>query len=296
MMRASTMLRDRLREPDCLIAPGAADPMVARLVEQAGFGAVYMTGSGTALARYGFPDVGLVTMTEMVENARAIASAVSIPVIADAGTGYGNALNVRRTVREYERAGVAAIHLEDQVFPKKCGHLAGKRVIPAAEMVQKVRAACEARTDPDFVIIARCDALAVAGMEEALRRGHAYAEAGADVIFIEAPTTMDEIARIGQAFRVPLLFNMSTSGKTPCLSGAELTRLGYKIMILPNFTTLAAIRAVRGVLAEIKRVGSTATLGDRCATFREFMELAGLAEIQEAERRYGMPEDTRTSV
>jgi carboxyvinyl-carboxyphosphonate phosphorylmutase len=296
MDKRTTLLRRLLEEPEVIVAPGAADPMTARLVEQAGFPAVYMTGSGTSLARYGFPDVGLVTLTEMVENARTIARAVRIPVIADADTGYGNVLNVRRTVREYEAAGVAAIHLEDQVFPKKCGHLAGKRVIPQAEMVQKVRAACEARTDPDFVIIARCDALAAAGLAEALDRGHAYAAAGADVVFIESPRTMAEIEAIGRGFTVPLLYNMSTSGKSPALSAEELRRLGYRLMILPNFTTMAAIKAIREVLAEIKRTGSAANLGDRCATFREFMELAGLPEIQEAEVRYGLPEDARTSV
>lgn len=292
----TAILRRLLQGPEVIVAPGAADPMTARLVERAGFPAVYMTGSGTSLARYGYPDVGLVTLTEMVENARTLARAVAVPVIADADTGYGNVLNVRRTVREYEAAGVAAIHLEDQVFPKKCGHLAGKRVIPTGEMVQKVRAACEARTDPDFVIIARCDALAVAGLDEALARGRAYAEAGADVVFIESPRTMEEITAIGRAFAVPLLYNMSTSGKTPALSAEELRRLGYRLMILPNFTTLAAIKAVREVLAEIKRTGSAATLGERCATFREFMELAGLPEVQEAEVRYGLPEDARTSV
>lgn len=296
MIKRTTVLRRLLRGPEVIVAPGAGDPMTARLVERAGFPAVYMTGSGTSLARYGFPDVGLVTLTEMVENARTIARAVTVPVIADADTGYGNVLNVRRTVREYETAGVAAIHLEDQVFPKKCGHLAGKRVISKAEMIQKVRAACEAREDPDFVIIARCDALAVAGLEEALERGRAYAEAGADVVFIESPRTMEEIEAIGRSFTVPLLYNMSTSGKTPALSAEELRHLGYRIMILPNFTTLAAIKAIREVLAEIGRTGSVATLGDRCATFREFMELAGLPEIQEAEIRYGLPEDARTSV
>lgn len=296
MVKRTTILRRLLQGPEVIVAPGAADPMTARLVERAGFPAVYMTGSGTSLARYGFPDVGLVTLTEMVENARTIARAVTVPIIADADTGYGNVLNVRRTVREYEAAGVAAIHLEDQVFPKKCGHLAGKRVIPTAEMVQKVRAACEAREDPDFVIIARCDALAVAGLGEALDRGRAYAAAGADVVFIESPQTMEEIEAIGRTFDMPLLYNMSTSGKTPALSAEELRRLGYRLMILPNFTTLAAIKGIRDVLAEIKRTGSVATLGAQCATFREFMDLAGLPEIQAAEIRYGVPEDTRTSV
>jgi carboxyvinyl-carboxyphosphonate phosphorylmutase len=295
-MKTTTALRRLLENPEVVVAPGAGDPMVARLVERAGFDALYMTGSGTAMVRYGFPDVGLVTMTEMVENARTITNAVRIPVIADADTGYGSPINVRRTVREYERAGVAAIHIEDQVFPKKCGHLQGKRLIPKEEMVQKVRAACEAREDPDFTIIARCDALAVAGMDEALDRARTYAEAGADVLFIEAPRTLEEIEIIGRAFSVPLLFNMSTSGKTPFLSANELRRLGYKIMILPNFTTFAAMKAVREVLAEIKRTGSAATLGDRCATFAEFMELAGLPEIQDAEQRYGVPNGARTAI
>jgi 2-methylisocitrate lyase-like PEP mutase family enzyme len=270
--------------------------MVARLVERTGFSAVYMTGSGTALARYGFPDVGLLTMTEMVANARAIADAVGIPVIADADTGYGNPLNVRRTVREYERAGVAAIHLEDQVFPKKCGHLTGKRVIPRDEMVQKLRAACEAREDPDFVIIARCDALAVTGMTDTLDRGRAYLAAGADMLFIEAPHTREEIEAIGRTFDRPLLLNMSTSGKTPLLPATELYRLGYRVMILPNLTTLAAIRAVREVLTEIRRTGSAATLGELSTGFAEFMELSGLPEIQAAERRYGLPDEAQTAI
>ena len=276
------------------MAAGAFDPMAAKLVERAGFEAVYMTGGGTALSRIGMPDVGLITMTEMVQNAAAIAEAVDLPVIADADTGYGNPLNVRRTVREYERAGVAAIHLEDQVFPKKCGHLTGKRLVPIEEAVQKIRAAVDARRDDDFMIIARCDALLVHGLDEAVRRGRAYLEAGADMLFIESPRTMEELAAIPRELPGDHLFNMASSGKTPFLSVDEVGRLGYRLMIFPNFATLAAIKAMREVLGEIRRTGSAAGVRDRCASFEEFFDLGGLAQVQALEQRYGLPEDART--
>jgi 2-methylisocitrate lyase-like PEP mutase family enzyme len=278
------------------MAPGAFDPMAARLVQQAGFEAVYMTGGGTALSRIGMPDVGLITMTEMVQNAAAIAEAVSIPVIADADTGYGNPLNVRRTVREYERAGVAGIHIEDQVFPKKCGHLLGKRLIPQEEAVQKIRAAVDARHDDDFLIIARCDALLVHGLDEAIRRGEAYLKAGADMLFIESPRSMTEIEEIPRRLPGWHLFNMASSGRTPFLSIDDITRLGYRLMIFPNYATLAAIKAMREVLAEMKRTGSAAGIRDRCATFEEFFALGGLREVQELEQRFGLPEDARTGI
>lgn len=295
-MKPTTKLRELLKRDEALMAPGAFDPMAAKLVERAGFEAVYMTGGGTALARVGMPDVGLITMTEMVQNAAAIAEAVSIPLIADADTGYGNQLNVRRTVREYERAGVAGIHLEDQIFPKKCGHLLGKRLIPIEEAVQKIRAAVDVRQDPDFLIIARCDALLEAGMEEAVRRGQAYLEAGADMLFIESPRTMEEIETIPRRLKGMHLFNMASSGKTPFLSIKDVTRLGFKLMILPNFATLAAIKAMREVLAEMKATGSAAGVLDRCASFEEFFELGGLSEVQELEVRFGLPEEARTSI
>ncbi|MSQ71704.1 MAG: isocitrate lyase/PEP mutase family protein [Betaproteobacteria bacterium] len=294
-MKPTTKLRELLSRDQALMAPGAFDPMVAKLVERAGFEAVYMTGGGTALARVGVPDVGLVTMTEMVQNAAAIAEAVSIPLIADGDSGYGNQINVRRTVREYERAGVAGIHLEDQVFPKKCGHLLGKRLIPLEEAVQKIRAAVDARHDPDFLVIARCDALLVAGMDEAVRRGQAYLDAGADILFIESPRTMEEIETIPRRLKGMHLFNQASSGKTPFLSVAEVTRLGFKLMILPNFATLVAIKAVREALAVIKETGSAAGVLDRCASFQEYLELGGLPEVQELEARFGVPEEARTS-
>src|SRR5436305_9814965 len=193
-MRTTTRLRELLAGPDLIVAPGAYDALSARLIAQAGFSAIYMTGFGTAASVLEQPDVGLLTMSEMVSRAAAIAAVVGDrPVIADADTGYGNPINVRRTIREYERAGVAAIHIEDQVWPKKCGHMEGKQVIPKDEMVQKIRAAVDARQDPNFVIIARTDANAVHGLADALERGHAYREAGADVIFIEAPRSLEEL-------------------------------------------------------------------------------------------------------
>src|SRR5947199_1932083 len=208
-MRATTHLRELLAGPELLVAPGAYDALSARLIAQAGFSAVYMTGFGTAASVLGQPDVGLLTMSEMVSRAAALATVVGDrPLIADADTGYGNPINVRRTVRENERAGVAAIHIEDQVWPKKCGHMEGKQVIPVVEMVQKIRAAVDARQYPDFVIIARTDANAVNGLEDALRRGRAYREAGADVIFIEAPRSIAELKAIASAFPdVSLFFN-----------------------------------------------------------------------------------------
>jgi 2,3-dimethylmalate lyase len=216
-MRTTTRLRALLAGPDVLVAPGAYDALSARLIAQAGFQAVYMTGFGTAASVLGQPDVGLLTMSEMVSRASALAAVTGdLPLIADADTGYGNPVNVRRTIREYERAGVAGLHIEDQVWPKKCGHMEGKQVIPMEEMVQKVRAAVDARQDPDFVIIARTDANAVNGLEDALERGRAYREAGADVIFIEAPRSITELKAIKQGFPdVPLLFNWAESGKTP---------------------------------------------------------------------------------
>jgi len=270
------------------MAAGAFSPMPAKLAEQAGFEAVYMPGGGTALNRAGVADLGLITMTEMVQNAAAIAQSVSVPVIADADTGFGNALNVQRTVREFERAGVAAIHLEDQTFPKRCGHLAGKSLIPVDEAVQKIRAAVDARADPDFMIIARCDALLVAGIDEAVLRGQAYLEAGADMLFIESPCSLEQVAQIPQRLPGAHLFNMASSGKTPFLSVAEITRLGYKLMILPNFTALAAIKAMAEVLVEIKRTGTVTGVLDRCASFQEFTALGGLPHLQQAEKRFAV--------
>lgn len=284
-----------LRRDQALVAAGAFGPMPAKLAEQLGFEAVYMPGGGTALNRLGQADLGLITMTEMVDNAAAIAQAVNVPVIADADTGFGNQLNVQRTVREYERAGVAAIHLEDQVFPKRCGSMPGKALVPIEEAAKKIAAAVAARSDPDFVIIARCDALLVAGMDEVVRRGRAYLEAGADLLFIESARTVDEIAEIPRRLPGAHVFNLPTSGKTPFLSVDEVTQFGYKLMILPNFATLAAIKAMKEVFAEIKRSGTVTGVLDRCASFQEYTALGGLEQLQEAERRFGVSNLPRSS-
>jgi 2,3-dimethylmalate lyase len=282
-------LRALLESGQTIVAPGAFDPLSARLVEEAGFPAVYMTGFGTSAALIGRPDVGLLTMTEMAGNAGRIAACVDIPVIADADTGYGNPLNVIRTVGAYEAAGVSGIHIEDQVAPKKCGHMEGKLVIPAEEMAEKVRAAVEARTDPDFVIIARTDARAPEGLERSLQRARIYREAGADVLFIEALTSEGEAEEAVRAFPgVPLLFNWAEGGKTPPISLDRLEELGYRIVIFPISTLLAATGAMRGILQEIARAGTPAAAVRDRPTFAEFVDFIGLPQVREAEQRYAV--------
>ena len=295
--RATTRLRTLLARPECLVAPGVADALAARLVARAGFEAAYMTGFGTTLTRLGQPDVGLLTATEMIDNASRIVDACELPVVADADTGYGNPINTRRTIRDYEKTGVAGVHIEDQSWPKRCGHLAGKRVIPTAEMVAKIKAACDARRDSDFVIITRTDAIAVEGLEAALERGERYREAGADVLFIEAPVGREQVDRVAKHFKgVPLLYNMAASGKTPDLPAGELGRLGFRIAIYPNWVILAAIPAMERMLAELKRTGSVAGMRDQVATFKQFTEIAGLPEVQRLEERYGVPDDQRAGL
>ena len=270
-----------------MVAPGAFDPLAARLVEEAGFAAVYMTGFGTSAALLGRPDVGLLTMTEMADSAGRIAACVDIPLIADADTGYGNPLNVIRTVGAYEAAGVAGLHIEDQVAPKKCGHMEGKQVIGADEMAQKVRAAVDARTDPDFVIIARTDARAVEGLDSALDRARRYRDAGADVLFIEALVSEAEIEAAAAAFPdVPLLFNWAEGGKTPPVGLDRLTELGYRIVIFPIGTLLAATAAMRRILREIAAAGTPAALLGELPTFGEFTDFIGLPEVRGIEQRY----------
>jgi 2,3-dimethylmalate lyase len=280
-------LRALLESGQTIVAPGAFDPLAARLVEEAGFPAVYMTGFGTSAALLGRPDVGLLTMTEMAGNAGRIAACVDIPVIADADTGYGNPLNVIRTVGAYEAAGVAAIHIEDQVAPKKCGHMEGKLVIAPQEMAEKIRAAVDARAQPEFVIIARTDARAVEGLESALERGRLYREAGADALFIEAVLSEREAEEAALAFPgVPLLFNWAEGGKTPPISLGRLTELGYRIVIFPISTLLAATAAMRGILREIARAGTPAAAMSELPSFGEFTDFIGLPEVREIEWRY----------
>jgi carboxyvinyl-carboxyphosphonate phosphorylmutase len=287
--RPGARLRELLRGPDPVLAPGAYDALSARLVEAAGFPCVYMTGFGSSASLLGRPDVGLLGMTEMVDNARRIAAAVEVPVIADADTGYGGPINVIRTVQEYERAGVAAIHLEDQVTPKRCGHLEGKQVVPCAEMVAKLQAAVDARGSSDLVLIARTDARAVEGLESALERARRYHEAGADVLFVEAPQSEEEVEAVAAALPgVPLLFNWAEGGRTPPLAYERLRALGFKLVIFPISALLAATGAVRRVLATIGAEGTPRAALAGLPSFKEFTDLVGLGEVQELEARYAV--------
>jgi carboxyvinyl-carboxyphosphonate phosphorylmutase len=290
LLSSSRAPRSRLREllaaPEPLVAPGAYDALSARLVEQAGFDVVYMTGFGTTASLIGRPDVGLLTGAEMVDNARRIAAAVDVPVIADADTGYGNAINVVRTVQLYEQAGVAGIQLEDQVMPKKCGHMSGKVLIGADEMVGKLRAAVEARRDPDLVLIARTDAVATHGIDEAITRARAFAEAGADVLFVEAPTSEADIERVATELRgvAPLVFNWAEGGRTPPLSLERMTELGFSLVIYPIGTLLAATAGIRSLLASLNADGVPSLAG--LPAFGEFTDLIGLPEVQQLEQRF----------
>jgi len=292
-MKATARLRQLLARPGLVMAPGVSDALMARLVAKHGFEAIYMTGAGTSAVRLGMPDVGLMTLGEMADNAQHIAEASGLPLISDADDGYGGVLNVQRTVRSYERAGVAAIHIEDQQWPKRCGHLSGKTLIPVEEMAAKVRAACDARSDPDFVIIARTDALAVEGFEGALARAQAYEAAGADMIFLEAPRTVEQIAQIPKTLKTPALFNMASSGKTPFLNKTEIEAMGFKLAIYPIFTLLSAVTAVSATLAELKQSGTVEHLVGRIASFQDLFNLLGLEEVQASEARYGVAAEKR---
>lgn len=250
-MRTTQLLRQRLEEPGMLIAPGGYDAITAKLIEQAGFPLAYMTGAGTS-ASLGFPDYGLVTMSEMAENAGVMARAVRIPVISDADTGYGNELNMTRTVREFESRGVAGIHVEDQVMPKRCGHLDNKEIEPLDRYLSKIHAAAHARSDPDFLIIARTDSRASMGLDEAIARGNAALEAGADMVFIEAPQTLEEVREIPRRIDGPCLLNVVQGGKTPAINLKDAEEMGYKIAILPGLLLRAAVNVFDDVLQSVK--------------------------------------------
>ena len=263
-------LRELLAAPRMLIAPGAYDGIGARLIEQAGFNAVYMTGAGTAAAR-GYPDFGLLDMGEMVGNAATMARSISVPLIADADTGYGNELNVTRTVREYESHGVAAIHIEDQVSPKRCGHLDGKEVVSRAEFVSQIRAAVDARRTKEFVIIARTDARAMLSLDEAIWRGNAALDAGADLVFVEATQSLEEVAAVPKAVKGPCLLNVVPGGRTPIFDLREAEAMGYKLAILPGLMLAAAIQAGDAALAQLKATHKAPEVTQSVAqTFRRF--------------------------
>lgn len=253
-MNRGRQFRDVLQRDGLVIAPGAYDCITARCIAQAGFNAVYMTGAGTA-ATLGYPDYGLVTMSEMADNAGRIAAAVDVPVIADADTGYGNELNATRTVREYEQRGIAGLHIEDQGFPKKCGHLDNKTIVPRDEYLAKIRAAVAARRDPDFFIIARTDSRAVLGFDEAVARANAALGAGADMAFVEAPQTLEEVAAVPRVVNGPCLINVVWRGKTPEVSFEAAGQMGYRLAIVPGMLFKAVIGACDATLAELRRTG-----------------------------------------
>ena len=253
--------------------PGAFNALAARSVEKAGFEAVYVSGAGLSNAVFALPDVGLVSMTEAVEHARRICTAVNIPVIVDGDTGFGDTINAARTVSELEAAGVAAVHFEDQVLPKKCGHLDGKTLVPAGEMTEKIRGACAARSDPDFMIIARTDARGVSGFDDAVDRASRYLEAGADAIFPEALANADEMAAFADKISAPLIANMTEFGKTPLLAFDELARIGYRMVIYPQTALRTAFGAIAAMLADLKREGDQTQWLDRMQTRKQLYDL-----------------------
>lgn len=285
--RRTTRLRQLFQGPGIVMAPGAFNPLSALLVEQAGFPAIYITGAGLASNLLGVPDIGLVSMAEVLEAARRIVQVTGVPAICDVDTGFGNAVNVIRTVREFEAAGLAAIQLEDQVMPKKCGHTEGKQLIPRAEMVQKIKAAADTRQDPDFVLIARTDAIAVTGLEDALDRANAYREAGADVLFVEAPRTVDEMRRITREVPGVHLVNVvEGGGKTPVLRAEEYREIGYHLAIYPIAPWTASIKAIQEVLEVLRSDGVTSRYADRMVSFREMFEIVGRSRYAALERKY----------
>ncbi len=282
----SKSLATRLKQPGLISAPGIFDMISAKIADGMGFDVLYMTGFGTVASYLGLPDAGLATYTDMVGRVRQFAEGTKTPIIADGDTGYGGLLNVDFTVRGYEAAGAAGIQLEDQEYPKKCGHTPGRRVIPLEDAVRKIKVAAEARSSKDFLIIARTDARTSLGLDEALRRGEAFAKAGADLIFIESPESIEEMRRIGETFDVPLVANMVEGGRTPLLSRAELEELGFKLAIFPTAGFLAMGAALRSVYGEILEKGSTKEWKGELYPFNEFTKLMGFERVWEFERRH----------
>lgn len=285
-MSKKPSLRSLLDKGEFIAAPGVYDMISARLADSKGFDAIYMTGYGTVASYLGVPDAGVATYTDMASRVARIAEITTTPLIADADTGYGGLLNVRETVRGYERAGCSAIQIEDQEFPKKCGHTPGRRVIPTEDMVRKIRVACDSRSSRDFLIIARTDARSGLGLDEALRRGEAFANAGADILFIESPESVAEMETIGKAFDTPLVANMANGGVTPILSKEELIRVGYSAAIFPAAGFLAATAALDAVYETLRRTGSTADLDVPLYPFADMNRLMGFEEVWAFEKKY----------
>jgi len=282
-MEARKRLRELVDAKEILFLPGAYDALSARLAEAAGFPCVYMTGYGQSASKLGAPDVGLMTMSEMVERAKDMCAAVSVPVICDGDTGFGNVVNLVRTVREYERAGAAAIQLEDQTTPKKCGHMLGRQVVDAEEMVNKIRAAAAARQDPDFLIIARTDARTNHGVEEAIRRARLYEQAGADIIFGESLESVEEMRMVNEAIAKPTIANMVETGRTPLLTAAQLQEIGYDMVVFPISALFVAAKAVYDMLMDLRANGTTRNCLDEMMSFSQFNDFIGLPLVRELE-------------
>ena len=284
-MNGAKKIRELFNAGKFIVAPGAHDMLTGKIIATLGFDAVYMTGYGQSASHLGKPDVGLMTMSEMVARAANMVEATEIPVIADADTGFGNAVNVMRTVREYEKAGVAVIQLEDQVMPKKCGHMVGREVISKEEMLGKIKAAVDTRQG-DMMIMARTDARTVLGIDEAIERGIAYKEAGADIVFIESPETREEMKLINDRVGCLTLANMVEGGRTPLLKNDELEALGYNLVIYPTASTYVTTKAMVDLWEGLKRDGTTATMMDQMIPFPKFNEIIGLPRIREIEANY----------
>ncbi len=289
MPQASAALRDLMRQPRLFPLAGVYDALSACLLERAGLPVAYISGYCLAAGRLGLPDVGFLTLTEVVENAARIADRIGIPVLCDGDDGYGNHLNVTRLVRGLVRAGVAGVQIEDQVSPKRCGHMPGKRVVPKAQMVAKIKAAVDARQDPDFVILARTDAVAVTGYDDAIERAQAYREAGADMIFVEALETMAQMAAVPPLFDCPTVFNFALGGRSPTPPAAEIERLGYRFVQNPD-VVFAVTRALGDLYAEVARAGTYAAMADRMSGFAEFNAILGLDRIAALDDRYRVEE------
>lgn len=286
-MNGPKKIRELFASKKTIVAPGAHDMLTAKIIGRLGFDAVYMTGYGQSASHLGKPDVGLMTMSEMVARAANMVECAGIPVIADADTGFGNAVNVMRTVREYEKAGVAVIQLEDQVMPKKCGHMVGREVIPMEEMVGKIKAAVDARVDPNFMIMARTDARTVHGIDAALERAHAYKEAGADILFVESPESEEEMRRINEELPGCLtLANMVEGGRTPMFKNAQLSEFGYNLIIYPTASVYVTTKAMVDLWGGMRRDDTTETLIDTMIPFAQFNEIMGLPEIRAIEANY----------
>jgi methylisocitrate lyase len=279
-------LKNQLLTDGIIKAPGVYDSLTAVIAEKAGFNALYLTGAGVSYSTLGAPDLGFITESEMVSKASYICEAINIPVIADGDTGYGNALNVRRTVKDYEKAGVTAIQLEDQQFPKKCGHLSNKTIVPAKEMVGKIKAAADARMDENFLIIARTDARETDGLGEAIERVNLYADAGADILFVEAPRAIDEMIQITNSINKPTIANMVEGGKTPFLPADELEEIGFKMVIYPNSVTRMVAKSAEILYREIKRKGTTKDLSEDMLQFNQLNHLLNIHYYKELESKY----------